>query len=391
MISQLRKQFNDSFSQKKYEAFLAELNTTVKYPADFRVSETPVFLSEEFTKVLVTAAEEILLSVTSKQYLEKSRQAIPEGFNVPNESQHPTFLQIDFGICKDESGKFIPQLIELQGFPSLYCYQALMERVARKHFPIPENYTTYFNGLNERTYISLLKEIIIGDSAPENVVLLEIEPEKQKTRIDFACTESMLGVKSVCVTKIVKRGKKLFYKENGKEIPIERIYNRVIFDELTKKNLHLDFHFTDELDVTWAGHPNWFFKISKYSLSFIESNYAPKTYFLNELKEYPSDLNNYVLKPLFSFAGTGVSVEVTKDMLESITEKQNYILQRKVEYAPCIQTPDEFAKVEIRMMFIWKEKPLLVNNLVRMSKGKMMGVDYNKNKTWVGSSLAFHP
>ena len=189
----------------------------------------------------------------------------------------------------------------------------------------------------------------------------------------------------------MKTKKKLFYKENGKEILIERIYNRVIFDELTKKKMQLNFNFTDELDVEWIGHPNWFFKISKYSLPFIKSKYAPQTFFLNEVQKYPSDIQNYVLKPLYSFAGSGVSVDVTKELLDSTNEKHNYILQKKVEYASCIETPDDFAKAEIRMMFVWKEKPILVNNLVRMSKGKMMGVDYNKNKTWVGSSLAFHP
>ena len=395
MISQLRKKYNAEFSQQKYEAYLNDLNTAVHYPADFRVSETPIFLSKEFSDELVKAANEILSIVTTKEYLEKSSAAIPYGFFVPNESEHPTFLQIDFAICKNESasggGSFIPQLIELQGFPSLYCFQALMEKIVRKHFSIPQNFTTYFNELNVDSYIQLLKEIIVGDCEPENVILLEIEPEKQKTRIDFACTETMLGVKSVCVTKVHKRGKKLFYKESGKEIPIERIYNRVIFDELTKKKLQLDFHFTDELDVEWIGHPNWFFKISKYSLPYIKSKYAPQTFFLNEVQKYPSDLQNYVLKPLYSFAGSGVSVDVTKELLDSTNEKHNYILQKKVEYASCFETRDDFAKAEIRMMFVWKEKPVLVNNLVRMSKGKMMGVDYNKNKTWVGSSLAFHP
>jgi hypothetical protein len=100
---------------------------------------------------------------------------------------------------------------------------------------------------------------------------------------------------------------------------------------------------------------------------------------------------------LYSFAGEGVEVDVTKEMLDKITSSSNlpagqdYILQKKIEYAPLVETPDGFAKAEIRMMFIWNDKPLLVNNLVRMSKGKMMGVAFNKDKTWVGSSLAYHP
>ena len=112
---------------------------------------------------------------------------------------------------------------------------------------------------------------------------------------------------------------------------------------------------------------------------------------MNELDKYPKDLNRFVLKPLFSFAGLGVEVDVTKDILDKVVDKSNYILQEKVEYAPLIETPDEYAKVEIRLMFLWDDKPILTTNLIRTSKGKMMGVDFNKNKTWVGSNIAYHP
>jgi len=198
-------------------------------------------------------------------------------------------------------------------------------------------------------------------------------------------------VKSLCVTDVYKKGTKLFYKDKGTEILIERIYNRVIFDELLKKDLTLNFNFTDELDVQWIGHPNWFYKISKHSLPRIISEYNPKCFYLSDLTEYPKDLENYVLKPLFSFAGSGVIIDITKDDLENIKEKANFILQKKVDYIPLIQTPDGMAKAEIRMMYIWNEKPLLVNNLLRSSKGKMMGVDFNKNQTWIGSNTIFHP
>ncbi|MDP3831164.1 MAG: hypothetical protein Q8Q47_07825, partial [Ignavibacteriaceae bacterium] len=207
---------------------------------------------------------------------------------------------------------------------------------------------------------------------------------------DFSATQEMTNVKAVCISEIINEGRKLFYKETDKLIPIERIYNRVIYDELTRKNFSTGFNFTDELDVTWVGHPNWFFKISKYTLPFLKGKNIPNCFFLNELNEYPEDLNNYVLKPLFSFAGLGVEIDLTKERLDAIENRNNYILQQKIDYAPLIKTPDGYSKVEIRMMYLWKDEPVLVNNLIRMSKGKMMGVDFNKNKTWVGSSCAFH-
>ncbi len=390
MVPELRKIFNENFSQTVYEKFVTDLNTTYRYPVDFRVAETPLFLSEDFTNEISNAANEIAAITQTSDFKDGMINAIPKGLAVPNESEHPLFMQIDFAVCKDDSGKYIPQLIELQGFPSLYCFQQLLTEKTLKYFDIPGNLSPFFNGLDERSYKKLLSDAIVGNSDPENVILLEIDPWNQKTRIDFLCTEQMLGIKTVCISEIIKRENKLFYQLNGREIPIDKIYNRVIYDELKRKEINYNFRFTEELDVKWIGHPNWFFKISKYSLPFIKSKYNPSTYFLNELDEYPADLEQYVLKPLFSFAGLGVEVNVTCQMLDDIKDKENYILQKKINYEPFILTPDEPAKAEIRMMFLWKDKPLLVNNLVRMSKGEMMGVAFNKNKTWVGSSVAFH-
>ncbi len=332
-----------------------------------------------------------LLNKFKQKNLKKNpNNAIPKGLNVPNEDEHPLFLQIDFAITKDENYHCFPKLIELQGFPSLYGFQYFISKKIKEHFDIPNDFTPYFSGLTSNSYSKKFKEAILKDKNPENVVLLEIHPERQKTRIDFAATEELTGIKTVCLTKIKKKNKQLFYEQDGKDIRIERIYNRVIFDELNRTGTKYNFDLTDELDVEWAGHPNWFFKISKHSLPSLKGKYVPRCYFLNEIDAYPPDLHNYVLKPLYSFAGMGVEVDLTKEKLDKIKNRENYILQHKIEYAPVIETPDDFSKVEIRMMFIWDKKPMLVNNLVRMSKGKMMGVDYNKNKTWVGSNSAFH-
>lgn len=391
MVSELRKKFNDQFTQGRYEAFLQELNHTYKYPTDFRVAETPLFLSEILTTELVKASYEVFSALQTDEFTSHASSALPTDMTVPNESARPTFIQFDFAICKDERGDFVPQLIELQSFPSLFCYQPFLAECYRHHFSIPGDYTPYFTGLTDESYTDLLRRVLQGDCGAENVVLLEIEPEKQKTRIDFACTEAALGIKSVCVTEVIKRKGKLFYRWDGREIPIERIYNRVVFDELSRKNPQTSFKFTDDLDVHWVGHPNWYFKISKHTLPFLKSRYTPPCYFLSDLREYPADLENYVLKPMFSFAGLGVEIDLSRDLLDGIKTRDNYILQRKVEYAPVVETPDGYSKAEIRMMFLWHDAPMLVMNLVRMSKGKMMGVDYNKDKTWVGSSIAFHP
>lgn len=391
MIPELRKKYNSKFRQEVYDEFIKDLETFTYYPIDFRVSETPLFLTADFTKKLYEASDEIISQLTNEEFKKHSANAIPKNLYVPNESPHPNFLCLDFAITKNEDGEFYPKLIELQGFPSLFAYQYFLDKIVRKHFAIPEGFSSFFNELEGNSYIEVLRKVILAERDPQNVVLVEIDPPQQKTRVDFACTEELVGIKTVNLSDIVKRGKKLFHLSNGVEIPIERIYNRVIFDELDRKNFKFNFSFTDELDVDWAGHPNWFFKISKYSLPFLKGKFVPRCYFLNELDRYPDDLNNFVLKPLFSFAGLGVEVDVTVNILDKISDKSNYILQEKVEYAPVIETPDEYAKVEIRLMILWDDKPILATNLIRTSKGKMMGVDFNKNKTWVGSNLAYHP
>ncbi|MBK7230412.1 MAG: hypothetical protein IPH97_16440 [Ignavibacteriales bacterium] len=393
MIPEIRKKFNADFSEKVYQEYLDDLNSVLKYPTDFRVCETPLFLTKDLTSEIIKACDEIVMQLNQQDFFNRSEEAIPAHLKVPNDFEHPPFLQIDFAITKNGE-IFWPKLIELQAFPSLYGYQVFLSDAIKKHFDIPVGFQNYFSGLNKSSYQSLLKNIIVGKHDPENVILLEIDPEKQKTRIDFAATEELTGITTVCLSKIKKFGKKLYYSKHGKDVEIKRIYNRVIFDELERKKMIFDFDFKDEIDAEWAGHPNWFFKISKYSLPMLKGNYVPECYFLNEIEKYPENLNDFVLKPLFSFAGLGVDVEVTKEKLEAIENRSNYILQQKVDYAPLIDTPDGFSKVEIRMMFLWpdkNEKPLLVNNLIRTSKGKMMGVDFNKNKTWIGSSIAYHP
>ncbi len=281
----------------------------------------------------------------------------------------------------------------MQGFPSLYCFQSYLDDKIRQYFEIPSEFTFYFDGLDGKAYRDLLRRTLIAESNPENVILLEIEPEKQKTRVDFACTEAMLGVRSVSLTSIIQRGDKLFYPLNGREIPIDRIYSRLIRDDPKLREIAEPEWLTKPLDVYWVGHPNWYYKISKYSLPLLTNEYVPECHFVDQLVQYPPDLENYVLKPLFQFSGMGVELDVTAGLLDSLIDKDNYILQRKVEYAPLVETPDGDSRAEVRMLFVWPPGEAIrpVCNLVRLSKGKMMGVRFNKDKTWVGSTLAYHP
>jgi hypothetical protein len=391
---QLRASFNADFTPQKYTALLRCVNESEKWPADFRIAETPVFLTPEFTDEVMHAAKKIIDLTRTPAFAKHAATAIPPGLEVPNESAHPNFYVVDFAICREDD-RFWPRLIELQAFPSLFGFQLLLLGCMRKAFPaIPRNWTSSFGGIKDDQYLDLLRRTMIAGVKTENVILLEIEPEKQKTRIDFAATERLLGVPAVCVTAIKKRGRQLFYERDGRDARIERIYNRVIFDELLKRDdLELAFSFQDELDVAWAGHPNWYFRVSKHSLPFLRTEHTSPAFFADEI---PADekIDNYVLKPLYSFAGHGVDMEPTLEKLAGLTSPHDWILQHKVDYAPVVRTIDgQMSKAEIRMMFVWPDddpKPTLVNNLVRMSQGKMMGVDFNVDKTWVGASIALH-
>jgi hypothetical protein len=394
MDPNLRAKFNADFALEKYTELLRCVNETEKWPADFRISETPIFLTSDFTDAVTCAAKTIVDATRTPEFVKHAAPAIPKKLEVPNESAHPNFLVVDFAICA-EGNRLVPRLIELQAFPSLFGFQLLLLSCIRKAYPaIPRNWTSSFGGIKDEAYLHLLRRTIIADSAPENVVLLEIEPEKQKTRIDFAATESLLGIRPVCVTKIKKRGRQLFYDRDGREVRIERVYNRVIFDELSQRpDLNLPFRFQYDLDVTWVGHPNWYFRISKHSLPFLKTEHTSPTFFADKFPA-SEQIDNYVLKPLYSFAGHGVNMEPTRQKIAELNNPHEWILQKKIDYAAFVPTVNgQKSKAEIRMMFVWPDNdpnPTLVNNLVRMSQGKMMGVDFNVDKTWVGASIALH-
>lgn len=394
MIALAREHFNKQFSEEKYQQFLQSLNAEYNYTIPFRVAETPVFVGAEFRDKLFKASDEIIDVLVQPDYRKLMEKALPSHLSVPRETNHTLFLALDFAVCSEVNHELVPRLIELQGFPSLFGYQDFLGNKFREHYSIDSSYHFHF-GRDSQSYWQLMKKVIVGNHLPENVVLLEIDPLKQNTTIDFLITQKHLGIHLLHIGDVIVRGKKLFYKKESKEIPIHRIYNRVIFDELVqRKDLSTQFHLTEDVDVEWAGHPNWFFKISKYTMPFLNSEAVPASRFLSEFNSYPTDLENYVLKPLFSFSGSGVVFNVTQKDVDAVAEQErsNFMLQRKVHYEPIVQATDGFVKAEIRLLYIWEEgkpRPELVTNLARLSRGEMIGVKYNKNKTWVGGTVCF--
>lgn len=393
MVPNFRKQFNSTFEPKRYQALIDWVAQQYNHRPPFRIAESPVFIPDGLKEKLFEACGQITDVIVAPDFEEKSRGALLAGQEVPNENPHTTFLQMDFGICKGPDGSLTPQLIEVQGFPSLYFFQDLVARGYQMHYDIPQGYSHLFGGLTSEAYIEKLRRVIVGGHDPEEVILLEVEPEQQVTAIDFIAAKHLIGIEYVCVSQLKVEGKKVFYYKNGRKTQVKRIFNRVIFDELIRRDdLQREFYFTQAHDVEYVGHPNWFFRISKHTLPLIDSPYVPKSYFLHELEELPADLHNYVLKPLYSFAGTGVIININQHDVDAIKDRENYILQRKVDYAPVIETPTDPSKCEIRMLMLWEpdaSRPEMVNNLARLSKGIMVGVRYNKDKDWVGGSVGF--
>jgi hypothetical protein len=311
---------------------------------------------------------------------------------VPRESPRPLFIQVDFGLVLDQSGKLQPKLVELQGFPSLYAYQAMLSQTYGEVFGLDPKLQYLLGSLNWESYKKLLRRAIVADHDPKHVILMEIDPLHQKTLPDFLLTEKLLGIKTVAITDVKKVGKFLFYEDGGKRIPILRIYNRAIVDEMVRKNLKTSFQLNEDIEVEWAGHPNWFFRMSKFSLPYLRHECMPKTWFLDRVEQIPKDLQNYVLKPLFSFAGLGVVINLTAQNLAAIPKEKRsqYILQERMQFEPVIETPFGPNKAEVRIMYLWLDELLPVMTIIRMGRGLMMGVDHNRNMEWVGSSAGFY-
>jgi len=389
MIPSLRQAFNSKYKAEKYPELLRLLAERCGVPIGFRVSETPCFLPAELLERMAADGKELIQQlVESREYRARSEESIPAEFKVPNESPHPMFIQVDFGLVRGAGGELQPKLVELQAFPSLYAYQPVLARTFVDVYGLDGKLRYLLSGLEPASYLKLLQRAIVGDCAPENVILMEIDPEHQKTLPDFLLTEKLLGIRTVDIRGIKKDGSSLYWEFDGKRMPIHRIYNRAIVDELERKGVKLGFDFRDDLQVEWAGHPNWYFRMSKYSIPYLKHPSVPKTWFLDQMQSVPEDLENYALKPLYSFAGLGVVIAPKKEDIAAVPPEQRsqYILQERLHFEPVIETPFGGTKVEVRVMYVWVDELTPVLTILRMGRGLMMGVDHNRNMEWVGSS-----
>jgi hypothetical protein len=398
MIPSLRNQFNTAFTPEKYQTFLRRVDNACGTHVQFRLSETPCFFPKSLLERMAEDGKALIRQlVETADYRKRSDASIPAQFRVPNEPPHPMFVQVDFGVVRDSHGELQPKLVELQAFPSLYAYQLTLAQsyidvFELNRFEGGERLRFLLGGLDEKSYRELLRRAIIGNHDPENVILMEIHPEQQKTLPDFLLTQKMLGVRTVDIEAIKKQGSQLYYQRNGGRVLIQRIYNRAIVDELQRKNVKLNFDWRDDLAVEWAGHPNWYFRISKFSIPYLQHESVPKTWFLDRLEQIPDDLQNYALKPLYSFAGLGVVIAPEKKDIDAIpAEKRGeYILQERLHFEPVIETPFGATKAEVRVMYVWLEQLQAVLTIIRMGRGLMMGVDHNRDMEWVGASAGLY-
>jgi hypothetical protein len=398
MILSFRKQFNAGFTPQKYQTFLRRIDDACGTHVQFRLAETPCFFPQSLLERMAANGKVLIRQlVESPEYRTLSDQSIPAEFRVPNEPNHPMFVQVDFGLVRDSAGELQPKLVELQAFPSLYAYQVTLAQSYIDVFELTrfeggDGLQFFLNGLNEKSYSELLRQAIVGAHDPDNVILMEIHPQEQKTLPDFLLTEKMLGIKTVDIQAIKKQGSQLYYEREGTRVPIRRIYNRAIVDELQRKNVKLAFDWRDDLNVEWAGHPNWYFRISKFSIPYLRHESVPRTWFLDRLDQIPDDLQNYALKPLYSFAGMGVVIAPTKEDIRAIPadKRKDYILQERLHFEPVIETPFGGTKAEVRVMYVWQEELQAVLTIIRMGRGLMMGVDHNKNMEWVGASAGLY-
>jgi len=387
LIPSHRQWFNRNYTPEKYGRFLQLLERHCGEPIQFRHSETPCFLPGSLIARMAQYGREMVEQLLANaRYQEESRAAIPPEYRVPNEDPRPLFVQADFGLDATRQ----PKLVEIQGFPTLYAYQPLMAACYREAYGLDGRLSPLPDGLNRAAYEQLLRQAIVGGHDPENVVLMEIDPAHQKTRHDFLLTERLLGVRTVDITTLRKRGNRLFYLRGGVETPVRRIYNRAIVEELVRRQVPLPFDFRDELDVEWAGHPNWFFRLSKFSLPYLHHQAVPVTQFLTG----PGGVahpERYVLKPLYSFAGSGVIVGPTSQQIAAVPAERRgeYVLQERVDFHPVVETPYGATKIEVRIMYLWLDRLRPVNTIIRMGRGSQMGVDHNKGMEWVGGSAGF--
>ncbi len=69
MIPHLRKLFNESFTEEKYQAFLKDLDSKHPGAIEFRIAETPVFVPDLFKEQMISACESIVDIITAPGFM----------------------------------------------------------------------------------------------------------------------------------------------------------------------------------------------------------------------------------------------------------------------------------------------------------------------------------
>jgi len=390
MIPGHRATFNASFTDERYRAFVAELARRCGVPIDFRLSETPCFFPQDLIRDLARAALAMVTDLLADPaYHRAAIDVVPARFRVARRETMPAFVQVDFGLVR-VGDRIEGRLVELQAFPSLYGFQLLLAETSRELWGLSD-VAVFPADLDRDAYLRTVGQAIVGGHDPAEVVLMDIDPVHQKTRPDFAATEQLWGVRAVDVREVTREGRRLFYDRDGVRTPIARVYNRVIPDDLQRQTLALPFDYRDDLDVEWTGSPDWFFQVSKFSMPFLRHPWVPRTFFLSEIERLPDDRDQWLLKPLFSYAGGGIIFAPTDAQIADIpdAERPLYVLQERVAFTPVIDTPHGPTQAELRLMLVRDAGAYrLVLPLVRMGRGRMMGVDHNKDLAWVGASAA---
>ncbi len=407
MIRSLRRQFNDRYTDAQYRALLRDMDERTRTHLTIRVAETPVFLPAVLVQHMVDEGAAMTMQlVNDREYLQAAAATIPAAFRVANQDEHPSFMTVDFGLVypgdgnwNGDLGLLEPRLVELQAFPSVYGYQAALGDAYREAFELPAGLKSYLGNMGEDGYWDLMRQAVVGEHDPAHVVLMEVTPEEQKTLPDFHVHEDRLGIRTVDITDIFQRGRDLYFAHEGVEVPIRRIYNRAIADEIVRRGIVPGFDLTADLNVEWAGHPNWYFLLSKFSLPYLQRKTVPPAVFLDAWMRgdgrdrLSPDRSQWVLKPLFSFAGKGIEFAPSDETLQAIPEDERggYLLQQRMRFEPVIETPFGMTQAEIRILYVWPTGGRLqaAGTLVRLGRGAMMGVDHNKDQQWVGGSAGF--
>jgi hypothetical protein len=393
-----RRAYNATYRAERYQSYVRRLQALLGSRVAFRLAETPVFFGPELVARCERAAREIVAQLAEPERIDAMRGTVPARFAGSDPGRLPQFAVVDFAIARAPDGSLEPRVVELQGFPSLYAFEvfqrdAWLDELGERCGGT--GWSSFYSGLDRVAYLELLGRTIVGPYDAQSVVLLDIEPEHQKTGCDFVATRALFGVDALDPRELIRRGTRLYRRDPaGRQRPVERIYNRLVGDDLVRPGVELPFDLRDDLDVSWAPHPQWFWIWSKASLPHLEHPAVPRTYLLSELDALPERLgDDYVLKPLFSFAGSGVDVHPTANACAAIpaAERDRWCLQEKIAYAPALEMPGgDTVKVELRVMFLRPEgTPALVpaTNLCRLSRGEQHGVDHNRDLTWVGSSI----